>query len=448
MTDTPKRQDPVEPERIREVTRVVLSVLKEYQEGEKQPSGFCCRVFDWINGHWAIVAWLIAGVLSVFYLFLAWYKYDVDFMHPVAKIAYEQKKSKQEMKGYQEREEERGFIQRMVKCRLECGKEFLNAGLNEEAKKEFEAAQQLDKTNTKAQLGLLKSSVFELSRGEYNPEVIEKRIKIIEKENKNDPHVFLFRGTMYYALQNYKEAEKNLQIAINLDKNVASAHYLLGLIYDKQDKTDEALQEIEIAVKQSKWNRSYLNNLASLCNRKGRYREAIAKFEEVIQLDPGYLLPYAEISRILRLTGKQAYDVERSETYQQTLLRQLGNEIASSKNHKDENIVLSRKNAKPWYFYTGGNKKIYLYRPEEKQGYAHYTLAVTLYLENKELQAHDLVSQAPELLPGEQLNVMTLVDDEVSCLAKQRPDYKDRIKKLNQELIPQMQRNKKKTQSD
>ncbi len=447
MTETPKTQEPLESERIQEVTRVVLSVLEEWQGADQKPAGFCCRALDWINAHWAIVAGLIAAVLSVSYLFLASYKYgskyDIDFLHPVAKIAYEQKKSKQEIAEYEVKEKEREFIRRMVKCRLQCGNEFLNAGLNEEAKKEFDAAQNLDKTNTEVQLGLLKSRVFELSQGEYNPEVIEKRIKVIEHENKDDPHVFLFRGTMYYALQKYGEAERNLLVATKLDDKVASAHYLLGLIYDKTNKPDEALKEFECAVRQSKWNRSYLNNLASLCYRKKRYSEAIGKYEEVIQLDPGYLLPYAEISRILRLNGKEALDVEKAEKYQRALLRELERDMASSKDPKIEKVTLSVKNANPWYFYAEGKKnegsdRIYLSRLEEKLVYAYYTLAVTLYLENKAPKAQKLLNMAPKLRWGEQLNLMSLIVDEVSCLDKERPGYKVQIDKIKQELFPKM----------
>jgi tetratricopeptide (TPR) repeat protein len=433
MTETPKRQDRIEPEQIREITQIVLSVLKEWQAEEKPPVNRFFRTMDWLNDHWALIAFLIAGGLSLFYFSLAWHR-GVDFMHPVTQIVNEQTKYKQEQKEYAEREKNGQLIQRIVKLRVQCGNDFLNTGLHGEAKQEFEAALKLDKTNMEAQLGLLKSRVFELSQGEYNPAVINKRIKFIEEETKTenkkaDPHACLFRGTMHYVLKEYDKAEKNFKKALELDNTIASAHYNLGLIYDQQKEKAAALKEFKAAAALSEWNRSYLNNLACEYYENGYYDKSIKQHKKVIVLDPGYLLSYAEISRSQRLSG----NFKDSEKNLRILLRKLESEIG-----------LSKKNSSPWYFMTAKGNKISLYSLKEKQCYTYYNLAVTVYLERNKTQARVFVNQAPKLSPYNQLNVLYLIKDEISLLGTKQPQYRDLTGQLQQELLPQMQRQKSK----
>ncbi len=433
MNDTPKRQAQPDAERIREVTRIVVSVLEEWQLKGKKPASRFSRTVDWLNDHWALLAALIAGSLTILYFFLAWRK-GVDFLHPVTQIVNEQTKSNQEIHENAEKEKTRQLLRRVVECRLQCGKNFLNTGLYEEAKAEFEAALKLDKTNMEAELGLLKSRVFELSQGDYNPEVIGKRIEFIAQESKKDcnkesidPHVFLFRGAMHYAVEEFDKAEENFRRALKLDGALASAHHYLGLIYDKDKRKDAALKEFEDAVALSNWNRSYLNNLGCEYYEKGKYEEAIKTHKKVIALDPAYLLPYAEISRSLRLTG----DLKESEKQLRTLLGGLESEIG-----------LSKKNNKPWYFITEKGDKISFYSLKEKQGYAYYALAVTLYLGNQETKALDLVKLAPKLSPYGQNNLLNVVYDELILLGKTQPSYAPRCNQFRQKLFSQMQREK------
>jgi hypothetical protein len=200
MTDPPQNPESPQPERIKEITQTVIDFLSKLQESQKKPPGLGEKMLgavNWLCDHWVLVL-AFFSIITVGSLCL------YHWVNPLYSLS-------KEIQDYKQKQDERKFTERIVKWRLQCGNELLNAGLNEEAKKEFEAVQNLDKTNIEAQLGLLKSKVFELSQGEYEPEVIEKRIKFIEKEKPNDPHVYLFRGRMLNKLKKYSDAKENLK---------------------------------------------------------------------------------------------------------------------------------------------------------------------------------------------------------------------------------------------
>lgn len=180
--------------------RLLATLAAPPQDQEKKPPSRLATVLDWLSSHWALVAVLFSGVT----LMLAW-SFGASPLHPVLKIIKEQ----EEWRRQQEKQE----LTRTMADRLyNIGQEFLNEGLYLAAQGEFKEVLKLDPTNVQAQLGLLKSEVFNLFQGEYNPVIIDKRLrvieKVIEKENqqpsnqKEDPHVLIFKGDLQFILGN------------------------------------------------------------------------------------------------------------------------------------------------------------------------------------------------------------------------------------------------------
>jgi tetratricopeptide (TPR) repeat protein len=402
------QRDPLSPERIQEITRIVLTVLAEQ---EKTQAGRLSRAGDFITRYWVILSFLV--------LVLACFWYRANPFHEVKKIAREQ--------------EMRKFTWTMTERHRKLGKQFLDMGLNDAAREEFQEALKLDPTNVEAEFGLFKSRVFNLLQGEYNPEVIEKRLEILKAEKEDDPHVHLFLGDFYYTLEKDQEAEEQYRQAIKLDEKVASAYYGLGLIYDKQDKTDVALKMFEQAAGLSKGNRNYLNNLASLYSRKGQYEKAIKKYLEVIKLDPDYLLSYCEIAQALRLTGKikEAYHIQ----------------LALAKRLDNEKTASLPKNQDPWYFIAGQDKevkKISLQELPEKRCYVYYCCALTGYLYGYEPEAQgkaraveearQYLEKARQLKTEREPAVRSLVVSDLIRLAQEQPSWQGRLSQLRQEF--------------
>jgi len=403
-----KQREPLDPEQIQEITRIVLSVLAEQ---EKTQAGWLSRAGNFIIKYWAI--------LTVLALVVACLCYRVSPFPEFEKIHQDQEKRK--------------FTLTMTERHRKLGQHFLDVGLNDAAREEFQEALKMDPTDVQADFGLIKSRVFTLPQGEYNLEVIQKRLEILKAEKEDDPHVHLFLGDLYYGFEKDQEAEEQYQQAIKLDKEVASAYYGLGLIYDKQGKTDEALKMFEQAAGLSECNRSYRNNLAFLYRRKGKYGEAIKNYLEVIRHEPDYLLSYCEIAQTLRLTGKikEAYNV------QQALAKLLDNEKTAS----------LHKNQTPWYFIADQDKevkKISLQELPEKKCYVYYCCALTCYLYGYEPEAQgkaravgearQYLEKARQLKTEREPAVRSLVVYDLIRLAQEQPSWQGRLSQLRQEF--------------
>jgi tetratricopeptide (TPR) repeat protein len=63
----------------------------------------------------------------------------------------------------------------------------------------------------------------------------------------DDPAVRLIFGVYLSQQKKYSEAIEQLEFAVNLDSNSSEAHYNLGLLYEKTDALEKAVQHARIA---------------------------------------------------------------------------------------------------------------------------------------------------------------------------------------------------------
>src|SRR4051794_7501762 len=76
-------------------------------------------------------------------------------------------------------------------------------------------------------------------------EKVTEQIKFYKDEVKkspNDPKSRVQLGFAYFLDENYDESIKQYKTAKSLDKNYFDAYLNLSIVYDKQDKIDDALQ--------------------------------------------------------------------------------------------------------------------------------------------------------------------------------------------------------------
>jgi len=90
-------------------------------------------------------------------------------------------------------------------------------------------------------------------------------------------------------MQRPELAVPHLERAIQLMPTLAAAHYNLGILLQRQNELDRALQEYQLALKYASDEREAAqthNNLGVLFKQLGRRDEAITEFTYAIALNP------------------------------------------------------------------------------------------------------------------------------------------------------------------
>jgi len=449
--DYPRKRrlrQPLAPRQRRELARL-LAVLAAGPARQEKSASKLSRALDWASGHFNLLA--SAAALLVF--LGACVIFHVSPLHPLHKIANEQGE-------YKRQEDKEKFIKTVVARRLEMGCELLNEGLYEPAKEEFNKALNLDKDSLPAELGILKSEVYNLLQGEWNPALIEKRVKVIEKyceklkkpDVPEDPHVLVFKGDINYRDDNTDEAIRCFQKAVKIDPNVSQAYFKLGFLHKKkgdqalalgllhekkgdqavalrlfQENSSEqalALYNYQKAVEKSKWNTRYRDNLACQYAQMKDHENAIKHYTKAIHLEPDFIPPYLELSDVLRQNGKFK---EASKCQERAVLLL-----------EDQRVAASPKNQGGWIFSCDLLPgKVKLYEIPEKQAYAYLSLALTLHLFDKKpeaLEALHYLKKARSLKLKTMSQVLSVVRQDYAHLPDQIKKKSDFCEILKREI--------------
>lgn len=313
------------------------------------------KIVETARANWVLV---LASV-SLVTAFLGWIIYGVSPLQPIAEIGYQQKQQR--------------LKEELVNRHLSLGNDFLNVGQLEAAKAEFSRAQELDSYNVEAQFGLLKASAFEpiLSRG-YDPEIAERRLRLILEARPNDSHVLCFMGDVLRNIDP-DSALACYDRAIATDSANAWAFLGKGLLLDEYEKAEQALVMYQQASLISPWNQTFLNNLGYQYFLRQEYTTAESIYVRLLRLDSRYLLSYYMLAHAQLLMG---YEVTARNNL--SLLWQL---------ISDTSIVNLPQNSGAWFFHFGGARPVYIYTFAEKKAYAHYITAL----------AEKLLSNEPEV---------------------------------------------------
>src|SRR3989338_5034923 len=96
-------------------------------------------------------------------------------------------------------------------------------------------------------------------------------------------------GIVYFKQGRLYEAMEELKLALSLKPGFATdAHNIIGLIYAKQGQIDEAIKEFLTVLKLNPDDAIAHYNLAGVYSRKGLYEKAIEELEIVLRLKPDY----------------------------------------------------------------------------------------------------------------------------------------------------------------
>jgi tetratricopeptide (TPR) repeat protein/peroxiredoxin len=155
-----------------------------------------------------------------------------------------------------------------------------------------------------------KGEIVKVYQGPVDPEHIEQDFRHIPQTNEERlarglpfPGVtdtiefgrnYLSYGSVFFQRGYMDQAEASFQIALRDDPTSAEALYGVGSVYLEQQKTAEARETFERALKlrasypdtlANSWN-----NLGLLAAREGRTGEAIGYFQEALKLSPDHLI--------------------------------------------------------------------------------------------------------------------------------------------------------------
>jgi len=115
---------------------------------------------------------------------------------------------------------------------------------------------------------------------------------------------YLSYGSVFFQQGYFDQAEASLQLALHDDPSSAEAVYGLGSVYLKQQKTEEARNNFERALK---LHASYpdtlpnaWNNLGLIATQEGRTADAIPYFQEALRLSPDHLIALDNLGNAYR----------------------------------------------------------------------------------------------------------------------------------------------------
>jgi tetratricopeptide (TPR) repeat protein len=163
-------------------------------------------------------------------------------------------------------------------------------------------------------------NIVKAYQGPVNPEHVEQDFRQIPRtaaervakalpfpgvtDTTEFPRNYLSYGSVYYQRGYFDQAEASFRLALRDDPSSAEALYGIGSACLEQQKTAEARESFERAVK---LHASYpetlpnaWNNLGLLATREGRTAEAIPYFQEALRLSPDHLVALDNLGNAYR----------------------------------------------------------------------------------------------------------------------------------------------------
>ncbi|MBN1363375.1 MAG: tetratricopeptide repeat protein [Syntrophaceae bacterium] len=109
-----------------------------------------------------------------------------------------------------------------------------------------------------------------------------------EKYYSGNPKVHYYLGIAYHGKGLQDEAIEEFKEAIFLDENYSEAHNYLGTLYAERRLWNKAIEEYEKAVSNYLYDTPSLSlyNMAWAYYSKRDYGKALAKYQEVLDIDP------------------------------------------------------------------------------------------------------------------------------------------------------------------
>jgi len=147
-----------------------------------------------------------------------------------------------------------------------------------------------------AELGSLYTEIYWWGQVDQSPQLLDSARKMIDMAMRlapNAPESHQALGWYYYhGLRDYDRALEEFSRVIELQPNNALAKASIAWVQRRQGKWDEAVTGLQAVVKLDPLDAFYKYELGITYHYCRRYREAIAQFDKVIDLQPNHQWAY------------------------------------------------------------------------------------------------------------------------------------------------------------
>jgi len=128
--------------------------------------------------------------------------------------------------------------------------------------------------------------------------------KALEHDSTN-PVILYSMGNCLLSLRQLDSAAEFLQRTIALQPDLPSAHSTLGIVYQQQHRSEEAMACYEKALSLSpSTNVEAYNNLGAIYVEQKRYDEALALFEKALAMKPSHAQTHSNIGLVFLDTNR------------------------------------------------------------------------------------------------------------------------------------------------
>jgi tetratricopeptide (TPR) repeat protein len=408
-------------ERVEEAARAIARAIETASDDfwaaqveATKPKNRLIGSIMFVASTWVVFFALLSGLT----LLVGIARYDVGPFHTLERVGREQKQAEKQ--------------ESLAKLHVDLGNSLLNVGQAKEAKAEFERALELDPFNRSAEMGTLKSELFEsVEAEEYDSAVIGPKLDELVKE-RPDTHVYAFRGTLRYfevippdrslpeeeQAKPYQPALSDLKQAVKRNASNAYAYDSMGSIYYDLGQFDEYLEMAEKAYRLSPRDPLIKHDYANALYANKRYNDAIKEYDEIRFMDEQYMWAYhdlAQVCRLIDVTDKNqyVYYLSYSQRYYEQFIAML----------EDKEFTSLEKNQAAFTFTTGPNSyPVTLYENPEMRYYAYYGIALTSYLQERPEEAESYVSKAEaiQIDPALESEVKKLLEYDINLLQEEQ----------------------------
>jgi tetratricopeptide (TPR) repeat protein len=398
-------------ERVEEATQTILRAVEtassqfwEANVKATSPKNRLVGTLTFVASTWVV----FFAVVTLFTLLMGWALYGTSPLHSLERIAHEQQQQGREEAQATAKEEMGAYY-------VDLGNSLLNMGQAEAAQAEFEKALEVDPLNTEAHEGALQSDLFMYIQGEnFDKGIAERKLDELLERYPNDPHLLTFMGDVFSYYDN-EEALKDYQRAVEIDPNNAYAYSGMSMIYYDEGKYDKNLEMAEKAYDLARWDSSLQHGYANALYAVGRYKDALAEYEDLTFWDWQYMWAYHDLAQLYRLTG----DPESAQWAYEQFIDML----------EDKEVTSLEKNQGAFTFTTGPDSyPVYLYENPEFRYYAYYSVALTSYLSGRAGEAATYVDKARDIQidPYVESEIERLMEYDIELLLEEQEQFKTR----------------------
>jgi len=201
------------------------------------------------------------------------------------------------------------FLIKAMELDPDSGFTYLNLGANLEKQERYAEAISI----YKKAIGLRKSNppklYFNLSLAYQKINDYNNSIKYAELAISKNPYHYgshMLLGRAYFKTGNYREAENIYQKTLKLFPEKGDAYISLGAVYERQNRLEEALSILNIALtrKDTDAAKAY-NTLGIIYWRLKKYQDSVNAAQQAIAINPGLLDAYLTLGLTYEDMGMQ-----------------------------------------------------------------------------------------------------------------------------------------------